>query len=106
MKRKVLAAIVIAMGMLAGCGGNDENSSVVHTVEGQPIADETQQAGGQQTAGGETITERTVVDGQMQSYLTGEWKDEEVVKGEISLLCLSTEFPGQALFMRLLWRDA
>nr|WP_318682919.1 DUF3048 domain-containing protein [uncultured Acetatifactor sp.] len=94
MKRKVLAAIVIAMGMLAGCGGNDENSSVVHTVEGQPIADETQQAGGQQTAGGETITERTVVDGQMQSYLTGEWKDEEVVKRRNMAVMLPNNKPS------------
>lgn len=81
MKKKVLAAMIVAMGILTGCGNNEDSGSVVHTVEGQPIASETQEAEDQAQPSGDTvITERTVVDGKMQSYLTGEWKDEAVVK--------------------------
>lgn len=81
MKKKVLAAMIVAMGILTGCGNNEDSGSVVHTVEGQPIASETQGGEDQAQPSGDTvITERTVVDGKMQSYLTGEWKDEAVVK--------------------------
>lgn len=89
MKKKVLAAIMIAMGILAGCG-NEETSSPIQTLEPEPIATEALTATQQETqapedtgaAAGElkVITDRTVVDGKMQSYLTGEWKDEAVVK--------------------------
>ncbi len=81
MKKKVLAAMIVAMGILTGCGNNEDSGSVVHTVEGQPIASESQEGEEQAQPSGDTvITERTVVDGKMQSYLTGEWKDEAVVK--------------------------
>lgn len=98
MKKKVLAALVIAVGILVGCG-EDESSSPVQ-VDPQPIP--TEESGTQEPeesssqpenedepltedgrrANGENhpIKERTVVDGKMQSYLTGEWKDENVVK--------------------------
>ena len=101
MKKKVLAALIIAVGILAGCG-DDEPSSPVQ-VDPQPIGtEETGTQGEEQPedssaqpdnenepltedgrmANGENhpIKERTVVDGKMQSYLTGEWKDENVVK--------------------------
>ena len=81
MKKKVLAAMIVAMGILTGCGNKEDAASVVHTVEGQPIASEAQGGEDQAQPSGDTvITERTVVDGKMQSYLTGEWKDEAVVK--------------------------
>ena len=81
MKKKVLAAMIVAMGILTGCGNNEDAASVVHTVEGQPIASEIQGGEDQAQPSGDTvITERTVVDSKMQSYLTGEWKDEAVVK--------------------------
>ena len=56
----------------------EETESVTQTEEG---AEET---GEEETESGEeplpVIGEREAVDGQMQSYLTGEWKDEEVVR--------------------------
>ena len=93
MKKKVLAAIILAMGILAGCGssGNEESQSQVIT----PLPSETQEASSSAAEKESTvestveseevdpedliITEREVVDGKMQSYLTGEWKDEAVV---------------------------
>lgn len=97
MKKKVFAAILIAVGILAGCG-NDPLPSPVQTVEPQPIntptpepqesvspsepdAEEPKTEDGMMMNGEKhPIGERTVVDGKMQSYLTGEWKDENVVK--------------------------
>ena len=95
MKKKVLAAIIIAVAILAGCG---ENAPVNSPVQVTPIPDiEPTPSGGEGTeivptvdpgeeigkmANGEKhpITERKEVNGLMQSYLTGEWKDANVVK--------------------------
>uniref|UniRef100_UPI0040576B6E DUF3048 domain-containing protein n=1 Tax=Acetatifactor sp. TaxID=1872090 RepID=UPI0040576B6E len=88
MKKKVLAAMIIAMGMLTACG-EDELPSVIQTVEPEPIVQESEEVPGDtQTEDEEAVVvpadtavigEREVVDGKMQSYLTGEWKDEAVV---------------------------
>lgn len=88
MKKKVLAAMIIAMGILTACG-DDELPSVIQTVEPEPIVQDSEDEIPEETtveedsevvpAATATITEREVVDGKMQSYLTGEWKDEEVV---------------------------
>lgn len=102
MKKKVLAALIIAVGILAGCGDEEEPSSPIQIdpqpvsteqtdpVESEPGAGDESQPGNEEEpltedgrkANGENhpIKERTVVDGKMQSYLTGEWKDEGVVK--------------------------
>lgn len=82
MKKKVLAAIIIAMGILAGCGKEEELPPVIQTLEPEPIAEETQEEtiSAEEVEDSTVITERKVVDGKMQSYLTGEWKDEAVVK--------------------------
>lgn len=89
MKRKLLlATMMIAATMLVGCGGEkqDDVSAPIHTIESQPISDDkdseeavesTEQE--QEAPKETTITERVVVDGKKQSYLTGEWKDEAVV---------------------------
>lgn len=86
MRKKALAAVLLSVGLLlTGCGGEDQPSEV-YTVEKQPIVESSQEEPEdldeteEQKADGTIITERTVVDGKMQSYLTGEWKDEEVVK--------------------------
>ena len=59
------------------------------------------------------IEERSTVDGKMQSYLTGEWKDEEVVtRRPIAVMIpnnsqampLSTGSPRQVLFTKRLWK--
>ncbi len=81
MKKKTIAALIIAMGLLAGCG-KDIQSPIIETIE--PIVEDTQEIV-ESTEDVEElthgiITEREVVDGKMQSYLTGEWKDEEIVK--------------------------
>ena len=38
MKKKVLAAILIAVGVLTGCGNTEPISSPIQTVEAEPIA--------------------------------------------------------------------
>lgn len=92
MKKKTLAAIIIiASVMLAGCGGDKPVSSPLQTLEPEIIdmagSDTTEDPEnvemiGDLKSGGENhpITERTIVNGQMQSYLTGEWKDADVVQ--------------------------
>lgn len=100
MKKKLVAALVIAMtmGVLAGCGGGDEPSSPVSTMHPSPIItdspeesdptevstpepEETVLENGMKSGGeNHTIGTRTVVDGKMQSWLTGEWKDAAVAQ--------------------------
>jgi hypothetical protein len=84
MKKKALAAIIIAMGVLAGCGDKENESPIIQTIEAEPIATEASQETVETTVEEEpefkVITDRQVVDGKMQSYLTGEWKDAEVAQ--------------------------
>lgn len=101
MKRKLLAAMVI-MVLLTGCADGAAGSSsplilpddleqtVPSSQEPVPTAEPTAapttmpevDIGGGLKTGGENhpIGKRTVVDGKMQSYLTGEWKDAGVVQ--------------------------
>ena len=94
MKKRILAAIIIAMGILVGCGDNAPVNSPVQVTpfpdesgsssdDGtqanpteEPVAENGKLANGEQ----HPIKERTEVNGQMQSYLTGEWKDADVVQ--------------------------
>lgn len=95
MKKKVLIAIIVAIGILAGCGKEDPVPTNTNEVEGL----ESHDMGGQTDkseestepeeknsdgfiVGGENhpIKDRKVVDGKMQSYLTGEWKDAKVAQ--------------------------
>lgn len=105
MKKKLVAALVIAMsmGVLAGCGGDSNGPAPVSTLNPSPITtdapkqdpSEESESPAESTpeddgvvlengmkSGGEkhTIGQRTVVDGKMQSWLTGEWKDQSVAK--------------------------
>lgn len=105
MKKKLVAALVIAMsmGVLAGCGGEGDGPAPVSTLNPSPIKTETpeQDTSGESDSPAEstpedngvvlengmisngekhTIGERTVVDGKMQSWLTGEWKDQSIAK--------------------------
>ncbi len=86
MKKKVLAAIIIAMGILTACGAQEEVKSPVIIVEEEPIATPEPTPTPEATATPEqevefkVITDRQIVDGKMQSYLTGEWKDADVVQ--------------------------
>lgn len=45
MKKKVLAAILIAVGVLTGCGNSEPISSPIQTVEAEPIATDTKEVG-------------------------------------------------------------
>lgn len=83
MKRKILAGMMASLmivAMLAGCGQSEEvPEQVVEEVAlptPQPIPEPTPTP---EPEGFAIIEEREVVDGKMQSYLTGEWKDESVV---------------------------
>ena len=100
MKKKTLAAIIIAVAILTGCGNDDSvpsnsNTNEIGDLEEHDMSQPTEQPEepaetadpGERTedglmTGGENhpITDRTVVDGKMQSYLTGEWKDAEVAQ--------------------------
>lgn len=82
MKKKVLAAIMIVTGILTACGGQKDVQSPI-IIDEEPIStpaamlDSTEESGEAEFS---VITDRKVVDGKMQSYLTGEWKDAEVVQ--------------------------
>lgn len=105
MKKKFVATLVIAMamGVLAGCGGpSDGPISPVSTLDPQPIltdapqgSDSSEESSEQpsvekepvvyddgMSSGGEThkIGDRVQVDGKLQSWLTGEWKDASVAE--------------------------
>ena len=79
MKKKLIAAILIATFILSACGQNA--SPVLQEIEPESSTGETtEEPSSEEPVEFSYITERTVVGGKMQSYLTGEWKAEEVVK--------------------------
>lgn len=102
MKRKFLLAVLIAVFAFSGCGEEDANSSpVINDVQAEPLEVPSKDSSEGQTSTPENneqkgeltdkpwqtytgkvtaIGERVVVDGKMQSWLTGEWKDEAVAK--------------------------
>lgn len=78
-------AAAVTMVILAGCGGQEP--PFVYTAEPEPIETETGKESEpvatkepEEKPDETVITQRQVVDGKMQSYLTGEWKAEEVAK--------------------------
>lgn len=85
MKKKIVTMLLAATMVLslAACGKTEEApveeapvaEAVVTTPEPQPTEEPTPEP----TVGPAIIEEREVVDGKMQSFLTGEWKDEAVV---------------------------
>ncbi len=89
MKKKVLAAVLIAMTMLVGCGSNNADESteatgpIILEEETIPSSSETEESSVEEEPEEPEISvieEREIVNGKMQSYLTGEWKDAEVVQ--------------------------
>lgn len=84
MKSKImlmLMASFVIVAMVAGCGKNEteEPEQVVEEVAlptPQPIPESTPTP---EPEGFAVIEEREVKDGKMQSFLTGQWKDESVV---------------------------
>lgn len=104
MKRKILAVLLLTVGLLTGCG-SDEQEPQAATVEMQPIEQPSSEVVPETTETQETvvepseevattITEREVVDGKMQSYLTGEWKDEAVAKRRSMAVMIPNNAPA------------
>lgn len=85
MKKKLLAAVILSMSIaMMGCGDKQE-ANVIQTLEPEStvveeIVEEQVEEEEQFLEGLEVITNREIVDGKMQSYLTGEWKDAEVAQ--------------------------
>lgn len=77
MKKKVLAAILIAVGVLTGCGSAELSSSPIQTVEAEPIATDIQQV--EQPAATESPENDDVAPANSyRSELTNEWIDESL----------------------------
>lgn len=106
-KIKLLTMALLTACVLAGCGGQDEEpTSGPATIEPIPIesgtpvkpeeSQETDNADnpGDPVADTATINQRTVVDGKLQSYLTGEWKDESVARRRSMAVMLSNNKPS------------
>jgi len=82
MKKKLLSLLIagiMALTVLSGCATSNENEPDVVVDEAETKTPEPVAEPSPTPEGFPVILERTVVDGQMQSYLTGEWKDQEVV---------------------------
>ncbi|MCM1118902.1 MAG: DUF3048 domain-containing protein [bacterium] len=91
-KIKFLTVALLTACVLAGCGNEEEPVGGPISPDPIPIEtekpatpDDTQGADATDEPEGpmastDTIGTRTVVDGKMQSYLTGEWKDEAVAR--------------------------
>lgn len=91
--KKALIAVVLGAVLLCGCGKEEKPAATPITAEAiseeaesseESTKVEESEEAAEESEVEETqeavISERTVVDGKMQSYLTGEWKDEAVVK--------------------------
>ena len=85
MRKKVLVAILMAASLLAACGKNEEMK--IQTIEPEKVEEvvaqvqeTSEQTDPAEASGPDVITDREIIDGKMQSYLTGEWKDLDVAK--------------------------
>ena len=82
MKRKLITCFltsILAAMLLAGCGKSNEPETVEEEETAPTSAATAEPTPTPEPEGFAVIEEREVVDGKMQSYLTGEWKDESVV---------------------------
>ncbi|MCM1102315.1 MAG: DUF3048 domain-containing protein [Acetatifactor muris] len=87
MKKKILAAILIAAFMLTACN-RSANSPIIQEIEPESSSAKPSDSAEQQGSSEaekvnkefSVIEKRIVENGKMQSYLTGEWKDVDVVE--------------------------
>ncbi len=94
MKKKLFAIVLLAMLALVGCS-SDKKETEGTGIQPIPIESDSQEESVPESsvetetteeqeeikiADEPTITKREEVDGEMQSYLTGEWKDADVVR--------------------------
>ena len=81
MNKKTIVRLIIGVMisvLLFGCGNKEEDKTPVSVVEKVPESTPAPTAAASPTPEGvPVITEREIKDGKMQSYLTGEWKEEE-----------------------------
>lgn len=83
MKRKFLFATVLLALSLVACGEEQPEvpvETMTETEEESVVEVESETETEEPEEELKVITEREVVDGKMQSYLTGEWKDAEVAQ--------------------------
>lgn len=74
---RLIIGVMISM-LLFGCGNKEEEKTPDSVVEKVPESTPAPTAAASPTPEGvSVITEREIKDGKMQSYLTGEWKEEE-----------------------------
>lgn len=81
MKKKTLAAIMAATIILAGCGGKEEESSPIQTLEPVAVEDTTEPSedpGASEESVTEPEEEEETRDGMYKSELTNEWIDESL----------------------------
>jgi len=78
--KKLVLALLATVILCAGCGKKEEPQPEVPVVEPveEVVVDEEPVVEEEVEEGLPVIEEREVVDGQIQSYLTGEWIDEEI----------------------------
>ncbi len=79
MNKKIFTTILLTSIIMTACGSKKEPLELVTVVPETVVIEETPETVEEEVESF-VITEREVVDGKMQSYLTGEWKDEKVVK--------------------------
>ena len=81
MNKKTIVRLIIGVMisvLLFGCGNKEEEKTPDSVVEKVPESTPAPTAAASPTPEGvPVITEREIKDGKMQSYLTGEWKEEE-----------------------------
>lgn len=75
-EKKVLAAILLAVGVLTGCGNSEPISSPIQTVEAEPIATDTKEV--EQPAATESSADEVAPEHSYRSELTNEWIDEDL----------------------------
>lgn len=78
----LMASLLLIFSCLTGCGDKDkpEVKNEVEIVEEEPVKEEPVEEPVEEepTTAYPVIGEREIVNGQMQSYLTGEWTDKDV----------------------------
>ena len=77
-----LASVMLTFSCLSGCGSTEEPAPVEEEVAEEPVEEvveaPVEEVVEEPTTAYPVIEEREVVNGEMQSYLTGEWINEEV----------------------------
>lgn len=82
MKKKIILGFTIltaALTLLSGCGNSGGSDKIVDEIVLPAPEPQPKETEAPEPEGPEVVKDREVKDGQMQSYLTGEWKDESVV---------------------------